>query len=226
MTPSNPSEQEPVPSPEAEGQELAQPEKIESVEKKEQTIEEKIEARANNRNYRDSFIEREEPRWYTEAKKAETIEKEKIKFREGLEKNAGKIEAGIKIMKEPMKRIEEMPRFLKACGLDEKEIHGFEEAFPIGHESIAPQNKHMAVAIFDAINKLFENRASLTEGSFSSLALEIFARKRMESFVADQTVFAKYEDSQGMGFYRSKEGEAFVRQNLRAEMKTEGAGKA
>ena len=110
--------------------------------------------------------------------------------------------------------------------MDEKEIHDFEKTFPIGHESIPPQNKHMAVAIFEAIKQLFENKSSIADGSFTSLALEIFERKRKASFVPDMIAFQKYEDRLGSGFYSSKEGETLIRHYLLAESGAEGPAKA
>lgn len=218
MSPSNPSELEPTPSPENKGENIVeQPEEIRGAEKKDL-----VEAKANSRDYRDSFIEREEPRWYTDAKRSETIEKEKMKFKEGLARNAKKIETGIKNLKEPVKRIEELPRLFRDWGLDEKAIHGFEKSLPKTDDAVPPENKHMAAAIFDAINELFKNK-SFSEGSFSSMTLEIFNRERRATFVADQTTRSKYLDRIGEGFYRSKEGEATIRQYARAEA-GEGGG--
>ena len=78
MSPSSSPELEPTPSPETEGQGVKQPETTPGAEKKEDSINAKIEAKAKSRTFRDSFIEEEEVRWYTEEKKSETIANEKM----------------------------------------------------------------------------------------------------------------------------------------------------
>ncbi len=179
-----------------------------------------VESKANDRAFRDLFIEKEEARWNTEAKKTETIEKEKREMAHGLSERSKKIEEGIKNMKEPLKRVEDLPEFLRECGLDEKSVHGLEQSLPQNYEAVSPKNKHVVTAIFEAINQLFE-RDSFSEGSFMTLALNIFERERSSTFVADQTKYVKYEDRNGDGFYRSKEGEAFIRQRLADENRDE-----
>ncbi len=178
---------------------------------------EAVEAKAEDRKFRDSVIEKEEKRWNTPAKQDETINKEKNALRTRLDKYASKIEEGIKSRKEPLLVKEELPTFLRECGVDEKDVRMLEDAFPDHADGAEPQYKHMVNALYETINSLCA-QDSFPEGSFVAKTMRSFEEKRRASFIEDDTDRAKYLDRLGEGFYPSEEGEAFVREKAAEEV--------
>jgi len=196
-----------------EKEELSTPEANTGQEKSEDPVTKKSKDRA----FRDKVIDKEEVRWNTAEKQNARIEEEKAEIKKGLKEYASKIEDGIKNRKDKLVRVEDLPGFLRECGVKDETVRALEKAFPSKAEGVEPRFKHLVTALYDTVNSMI-GMSSFPEGSFSSRVLRKFEEKRRATFVKDDTKHAKYLDRLGEGFYSSEEGQALIREKAAEEV--------
>ena len=184
-----------------------------------------VKAKMTDRKFRDSVIEKEEKQWNTPAKQDETIKEEKTALRAAMNKYAPSIEKAIKERKEPLLAKEELPDFLRKCGVAEEDVSRLEDAFPDHADGPEPQYKHMVNALYETINSLCK-QDSFLEGSFINKTMESFEDKRRATFIEDDTDRAKYLDRLGQGFYPSAEGQKFMYEKATESVNPEAASEA
>ncbi|MFC1615891.1 hypothetical protein ACFL21_02015 [Patescibacteria group bacterium] len=196
-----------------DSEELSAPENVGEDRENDDVVSQK----ANDRTFRDEVIEKEEIRWYTSEKQAAIIRQEKSDIQKGLAEYASNIESGIKNRKEPLARLEELPQFLRECGVKDETVRSLEKAFPNQAEGEAPKVKILVTSLYDTINSLCD-KPSFPEGTFSAKVLQTFEIKRKANFVADETAHVKYLDRHGEGYYSSDEGQEFMLEKANEEI--------
>jgi len=172
---------------------------------------------AVERTFRDNVIDEGEKQWYTQEKETEIIEKEKSDIEKGLSLYADTIEQGIRQRKEPVARTEELPQFLRACGIKHELVRALEKAFPIGYEGVDPYAKYRVIALYESVNSLI-GKADFSAGLLTVRLLETYEQKRRANFVSDQTTYVKYLDRLGEGFYSTDEGQELVRRKATEQL--------
>ena len=177
-------------------------------------------AKTKDRSFRDRVIEEEEARWNTPQKQDEVIRNEKAELRKALDQHAAKIEEGIRSMKDPLSRMEELPQFLRSCGVDDDKVRMLEQSFPTGAEGASPMHIYMVTAIYETVNSLAIQNF-FPQGSFAARTLSVFEQERRANFVADDTAYVQYLDRHGEGFYSTDEGQQLIRQKAAEEISSD-----